>query len=298
MAADPQDDGNGAEGEEDDESGEHRPHRDPPPRHREGGLRMRPEARAVDRLMGEGLHGADGVDCLFRIAAQPGDGVLAVAREMADPPAIDEDRHDDDRNDEEDQRGQLGAGQEQHDEAAGEHHRVAQGLRQRRADHGLQQRRIGGQPRQDVARSPRLEIREVQGDHAVEDGAAQIGDDALADPRDQIEAAIGRDGEDDDDADQDEDGVVEQRRLAAAEPVIDQTAQPLAERQHGRRGDGEREDRAGEAQPVGANIGKDPAQGAEIARRRERIGLRYAGIVTHSHLASFEMRLTALLRMR
>src|SRR5450432_2858667 len=66
--------------------------------------------------------------------------------------------------------------------------------------------------------------------------------------------------------------MVERRRLAAAEPVVDEKAQSLAERQHRRGGDDERQDGAGEAPAIRPREGEDPAERAEIARRGGEVG--------------------------
>ena len=58
----------------------------------------------------------------------------------------------------------------------------------------------------------------------VEHGAADIGDDALADPGDEIKAAERRTGEQDDNADKDKNSAVERRRVGALESVIDEPA--------------------------------------------------------------------------
>src|SRR5467141_4047444 len=83
------------------------------------------------------------------------------------------------------------------------------------------------EPRQDIASAVDLEISRTQRDDPVEHGAADIGDDALADPGDELIAATRRTGEQDDNADKDKNSAVERRRVAALEAVIDEPAQPL-----------------------------------------------------------------------
>ncbi len=78
-------------------AGENRANRDAAAGDGEGRFGALAEPLAVDRLVGEGLHGADGVDRLLGIGAEPGDRILALARQMPDAPPVDKDRHDDDR---------------------------------------------------------------------------------------------------------------------------------------------------------------------------------------------------------
>jgi hypothetical protein len=95
-----------------------------------------------------------------------------------------------------------------------------------------------------------LEIGRAQRNDPVEHSAADIGDDALADPGDEVEAAKRRTGEQDDDADKHKNSVIERRCVGALEPVIDEPAQPLTEPQHGRRGGEQSQHRSGHAHPI------------------------------------------------
>jgi hypothetical protein len=72
-----------------------------------------------------------------------------------------------------------------------------------------------------------LEIGRTQCDDPVENGAADVCDDALADPGDEVEAAERGSREQDDDADKRKNSVVERLRAAALEPVIDEPSQSL-----------------------------------------------------------------------
>src|SRR5205809_4414152 len=95
---------------------------------------------------------------------------------------------------------------------------------------------------------------------------ADIGDDALADPGDEVKAAERRTSEQDDDADKHKNSAVERRHVAALEPLIDEPAQPLTEAQHGRRGDEKSQHRAGHAHPVWQGEWQNPAECRKVAR--------------------------------
>ena len=90
----------------------------------------------------------------------------------------------------------------------------------------------------------------AQRDDPVENGAADIGNDALANPGDEVEASEHRTGERDDDADKHKNSAVERRRVAAVEPIIDQSSQSLSEPQHGRRSGEQSQHCTGHAHPV------------------------------------------------
>ena len=113
---------------------------------------------------------------------------------------------------------QLDASHGKHGEAPDQKQGVAQRLRDRRADYRLQQSRVGREPRQDIPRAVDLKIGRAQRDDPVEHGAAYVGDDALSDPGDEVEAAERRTGEQDDDADKEKNSAVERRYVAALEP--------------------------------------------------------------------------------
>ena len=71
----------------------------------------------------------------------------------------------------------------------------AQQDRQTDAGQRLDQRGVGSQAREHLAGLGDLEERRVHADHAVIDGAAQVGDHALADPVHQVHAQAGERGE-------------------------------------------------------------------------------------------------------
>ncbi len=97
-----------------------------------------------------------------------------------------------------------------------------------------------------------------------------IGDDALADPGDEVKAAERRTGEQDDDTNKEKNSAVKRRHVAALEPLIDEPPQPLTEAQHGRRGDEKSQHRAGHVHPVRQGEWQNPAECRKIARWRRR----------------------------
>ncbi len=224
--------------------------------------------------MGEGLDGADGIDHLLGIGADIGDAILRAPRQGAHAAAEEQDRHHHRGDDDQHQRGQLRAGHHQHDEAADEDEQVAQRHRHARADDGLQQRRVGGEPRQDLAGLGGFEIGRAQRDDAIENGDAQIGHHPLADPGHQREAAIGRHRQYGDDGQQRLDGAVEEVRVAGAQALVDDMAHALAEQQHGRRGDDQRDARAEDLPAVGPQKLEKAEQRRQVARARRAGGIR------------------------
>ncbi len=159
-------------------------------RDRERALDVRAERLDVLRLVIERLHDLDVPKRLADVAADAREFVLARARQRAHAAAEQHDRCDDDRcAREHDQRQLRIARNEQHD-AADEHQQVAQRDRHRRTDHGLQQRRVGGDARLDLGRQILFEESGVQMHEVIEHRAPQIRADALADPRHEVEARV------------------------------------------------------------------------------------------------------------
>jgi len=84
------------------------------------------EALAVLVLVAVGLHRADLVQRLVDVDADVGHARLARARQRAHAPSVEQDRRDHQRHAEQHQRGELGAGHEQHHQAARHDQGVAQ----------------------------------------------------------------------------------------------------------------------------------------------------------------------------
>ncbi len=233
IAADPQNHRHRAEGQHDDDGRQQRPGADAEARGVEGLVDDGREILAVDRFVGIGLGGADGVDGLLGEGRDVGDPVLALAREFAYAPAEQHDRGHHRRYHDQHQPGQFEAGHRQHHQRAGHGQHIAQRHRQGGADHRLQQLGVGGQARQHLAGLGGLEISRRKRDHPAEHGGAQIGHHPLADPGDQIEARRRRQGEHGGDDDEADDRLVQQDGVALLQALVDDMAQSLAEQQHG-----------------------------------------------------------------
>jgi hypothetical protein len=247
VAADPEDDADGAEGDEDHRADQERLLPDARQRHVVGRLGVAREGGAVGVLVRIRLRGADLVDRLVDVGGDVGDAVLAGARQTPHAAAEDEDGNEGRGHAEQDEGGELPAGDEQHHRRAHHHQRVAHEHRDAEADHLLQERGVVGQARDHVAGALGLEERRVETEDVVEHRLAQVGDDALAGAHHQVEAEPGGDREHPGDADHRRQRLVEQLRRAAAEAGIDDVLEALTERQHAARGDEQRQRREGDA---------------------------------------------------
>ena len=242
--ADPQHQGDRAEHADHHQRGQHRPCPHPAHRDRECVVDPIAEARAVDGLVGKRLHRADRVHRFLDVAADIGDAVLGRARQPSHPAPEYDNRQHHQRHQNEHNGGQFHAGDRQHHRAADEHQHVAQGDRRARAHHHLEQGGVGGQAGENFSGLGGLEKTRRQTDHMVIYVAADIGDHALADPRNEIETGIGCRREHQNHAEKRQQRAVEQGRVAGGEALVDEISQADAERQNRRRGDGQGEDRA------------------------------------------------------
>jgi hypothetical protein len=125
--------------------------------------------------------------------ADIGDAVLTGAGGLPHALGQEHDRQDDDRNAEQQESGELGCEREQVDDAADAHDEVAQRDGHGLADHELDHRRVGGQARGDLGRAVLLEEARLEPEQVAMHFGADVGNDALAQPGDEIEA--GRGGE-------------------------------------------------------------------------------------------------------
>ena len=265
ATADPQDRADRAKDQQDHDGRQHGPGANPAHGRRERGLDPPAEQGPVHGLVHERLDRAYVAQAFLDIGADIGDAVLAGAAEAAHLPPIDQDWHDYDRHDEGDEPGEFRAGHRKHDRSTEEQQDVAQRHRHRRADHGLQQRRVGGEPRQDLADPRHFEKRGAETQYMVIDGPADVRDDPLADPGNEIEPAEGRQCQDADDDEQRQQRLIEQSGVAAGEALVDEPAEALAEHQDGRRGRRQRDDGAGDRQLVGSKKTAKAAQLAQLA---------------------------------
>ena len=232
MPAEPEHDADGGEDQQDDGGGQRRAGREPAPRRPEGPLDMLAIGDGGDRLIGEGLDGADAVQALIALGRGLADLLVHRARQAAHLPAEDDDGDHHQRHDDGGDAGELRAGGEEQTTAAQEHHPIAHGKGQRGADHRLQHRRIGGEARDDVAGARHLvEIRR-QGHEVAEDLLAQIRHHPLADPAHEIESREAGKRQHHGRGEDDEHRLVQQPRIAGAEALVDQIFEALAEGQH------------------------------------------------------------------
>ena len=195
----------------------------------------------VHRLVAVGLHGADLVQRLVDIRADVADAILARARELAHAATEQDDRHDHHRHAGQHQQRELGAGDREHRQAADQQQQVAHRHRRAGADDRLEHRRVVDEPRDHVAGARHLEERRRQRQQMVEHRAPQVGGDALADPRHEVEARERRRRHHDDDAEHQRQRAVELARVARGESAVDHALQPLPHREHRRRGDDQRD---------------------------------------------------------
>ena len=283
VAADPQDRADGAEHGDDDDGAEQGVHPHPPDGGGEGLLDPHAEAAALVRLAAERLHRAHRADGFVDVGGDVGDLVLAQPRQTPHAAAEEDQRQHDAQHDQEHHASQLRAGDRQQDRAANQQQQVAQRHRRGGAEDRLQHGGVGDQPRQDLTRPGGLEEGRAEADDVAVDGAADVGDDALADPRDEEVAAVAGGGEQGDNAEHDDQRLVEQRRNGAAKALVDQPAQPEAEGEHRARRGSQRDQRPGDRQLVGLEEANDLAELAEIAARRPvaRRGGGALGAVAH-----------------
>ena len=232
------------------------------------------EIAPVDRLVTIRLHGADLVQRFVDVGADVADAVLARARELADPAAEQDDRHDDDRHAGEHEQRELDARHRQHDEPAGEQQQVADRHRRARADHRVEHRGVVDEARDRIAGPRHLEEPGRQRQQVAEHRAAQIGGHALADPRHEVEARVGRRRHHDDDAEHQGERPVELACVAGGEPAIDDPFEALPDGEHRRRRDNEGDRRKDDLPPIRAHELADARERPERGNRtKQRFGL-------------------------
>ena len=265
MPADPEDHADGAEHGDDHERGQQPSRHVSPESGRERLVYPRAEAPAVDRLVPEGLDGADRVERLLAMRRDVGHAILARARQAADAAAEENDGEHHDGHDQEHQAGEPGARDEEKRRPAEEQEHVPQRHRDRGTDHHLQQRGVRGQPRQHFAHPRGLEEGGAEPEQSLEDRPPHVGDHALADPGDQVEPPERRGRQKRDNDEEPGKRAVQQRPVAGAETLVDQRPQPLSEDQDGAGGYDERQAGARDPQPVGREPGDQRAQAADVA---------------------------------
>jgi hypothetical protein len=251
---------------------------DPPPAHgnAERALHRVAEALRVQPLERERLHGLHRVDRLRRERARVRDAVLGVARQPPQSPAEHQQGTHDQRHRDHDHERELRARRDEQHERAEQRDRRAQRDRNAVARDRLHERRVGREPRQHLARACDLEEARVHADHARIDRAADVGDDALAEPRDEIEAQRRERAEHDGGAQERDEVAVDRRRVADHEAFVDQEPQRDRQRELRPGRDEQRADGRREHAPMGCQVRRERAQ------RLERRAFRpFFGCVSH-----------------
>ena len=118
-----------------------------------------------------------------------------ATRRRTERPESDERQHDQ-RDGDEDKARQLRAGPHHERDGADEQDHVAERDRDARAEGGLDLRRVGREPRNDVAAPGRVEEGGIEAGQVAEHGGAQVRDDALAERDDEVVAERARGRED------------------------------------------------------------------------------------------------------
>ena len=197
-----------------------------------------------------GLHGPDLVQRLVDVGGNVGDAILAGAGELAYPSSEQKNRRHGQRYAEDHEQGQFRAGNGQHNQPTDQQQQVAQGDGGAGADDDLDQRRVVGQPRNHLTGPRHFKEAGREFQQVAEYRTANVGGDPLADPGNQIEAAIGRQGEYRDHAEQGEKRLIEQRGIGIGKAPVDHLAQALADGQHRARGEHQGDARQCNSRPV------------------------------------------------
>ena len=127
---------------------------------------------------------------------------------------------------------ELETGERQHHQAADHQQQVAYRHRCRRADDGLEHRRVVGEPRNHVAGAGHLEEAGRKPQQVIEHRAPQVRGNTLAQPRDEVEARVGCGREHDDHRQRDREHSIELRWIPRGKAAIDDKLETLPERKH------------------------------------------------------------------
>ena len=269
-AGDPEHEAHAAEDQQDHDRGQQRAGADAPESRAERRLHVLAEALAAALLLAEGLHRADAAERLLQVAADIAHAVLRHARVAPHAPAEHDDGDHHRGHHQHHEAGERRARHHQHRARAEEEQQVAQRRRRLLADHGLQQGGVGGDAREQLAHLVDLEEGRAQPHQAAEDRAPDVRHHPLAEPGDEVEAREGAARQQRHHARHVDQRLVEPRDLLAAEAVVDQDPEPLAQREHRCGADAERKDRRHDHPAIGAEEAEQLADVADLAARRER----------------------------
>ncbi len=232
VTADPKDHPDGAEYQHDDGCHQQRTLSDAQQRGAERFLDAGAELPPVLGLVAIGLHGADLVQRLVHVGADVAHAVLARARQFAHAAAEEQNRDQNQRNADEYQQRQLAAGQSEHHQAAGHQQQIADRHRRARPDHGFEHRSVVGQPRDHLAGAHHLEIAGRQRQQVIKDRTPQVRGHPLAQPRNIVEARVGRERHHDHHAQHERERAVEIDATAGSKATVDDEFQSLPDHEH------------------------------------------------------------------
>ena len=152
--------------------------------------------------------------------------------------------------------------------APSKHDEAAQRLRQRRTGDRLDLRRVGGQAAHQLAGVGALEECRAEVGDVAEHVAAQVGDDALAEPVDVVEARRAGDGQHQADDDQHGEVAVDEGAVLGAEAEVDHAAHGHRNGQRRQRRDDERQTGENELQLVPRKVGPQRQQRPQLGSLR------------------------------
>ena len=268
-AGDPEHEADAAEDQQDDDRRQQRARAHAAERRAERRLDVIAEALAAALLLAERLHGADAAERLLQVAADVAHAILRDAGVAAHAPAEHDDGDHHDRHHQHHEAGERRARHHQHGARAEEEQQVAERGGRLLADHRLQQGGIGGDAREQLPHLVDLEEGRTQPHQAAEDRPPDVGHHPLAEPGDEVEAGEGAARQQRHHACHVDERAVEAPDLLAAEAVVDQDPEPLAEREHRRGADAERDDRRHDHPAVGVQEAEQIPNPADLAAGRQ-----------------------------
>jgi hypothetical protein len=263
SGAEPQDAGDAGDHEEHGHGGEHRARHHALAGGVEGALHVATVALGGGLLVRERLHGAHGAQALRRVGGRIRERVLRPPRQPPHPASERDQRHHDDGDGEQHQQRQPGAGHDHHDERAREHDGAAQRLAHRGAGDRLDLRGVGGEAAHHLAGMRALEEGGAEAGDVAEHVGAHVGDDALAEPVDVVEAGGAGQRQHQADYHQHREVAIDEHAVLRGEAQVDDAADGEWDGQHRHRRDQERA--AGERQlaRVAHQVGLERQQRAQ-----------------------------------
>ena len=218
-------------------------------------------------LVRERLHGARGGEVFGGVGGGLRQRILRAARQAAHRTPEGDERQHGERDGEQHQQREVRAGDEHHDERADEHDQAAQRLRERGSGDRLDLRRVGGEAAHQLAGVRALEECRAEIGDVAEHIRAQVGDDALAQPVDVVEARGAGEREDEADDDQHREVFVDEDAVVRAKAEVDHAPHRHRNDEHRQGRDDERDGRERQLQLVTGKIGPQRQQGPQLGAR-------------------------------